>query len=94
MPPQKQESFWRTYLSFGKKLTCRNAVLLTMLDAAYVDTVEEKCIVAIRPKPAFMSLFEVATTQAGSGVLLISEKQLPPVDVDQKAASGPCFWWL
>ena len=27
-------------------------MLLTLLDAVYVDTVDEKAIVAIRPKPA------------------------------------------
>ena len=31
---------------------CRR-ILLTMLDAVYVDTVEERRIVAIRPWPAF-----------------------------------------
>ena len=33
-------------------------LLLTMLDAVYVDTIEEKSIVVIRPKPAFMPLFD------------------------------------
>ena len=40
-------------------LTERRKLLLTMLDAVYVDTVEEKAIVAIRPKPAFLPLFQV-----------------------------------
>ena len=44
-----------------------------MLDAVYVDTVEEKSIVAIRPKPAFQLLFEIATTREGSDVVLINE---------------------
>ena len=30
-----------------------------------VNTVDEKAIVAIRPKPAFRPLFEIATTRAG-----------------------------
>ena len=47
-----------------------------MLDAVYVDTVEEKSIVAIRPKPAFLPLFEVATTRQGSDVVLINEPPL------------------
>lgn len=42
-----------------------------MLDAVYVDTVDEKVIVAIRPKPAFRPLFEIATTRAVSGVVPI-----------------------
>jgi len=37
-------------------------LLMAMLDAVYVDTVEEKSVVAIRPKPAFRPIFEVATT--------------------------------
>ncbi len=68
-------------------------ILMTMLDAVYVDTVEEKSIVAIRPKPAFMPLFEVATTREGSGVLLISEKELPPDASEGPEATGPCLWW-
>ena len=45
-----------------------------MLDAVYVDTVEEKAVVAIRTKPAFQPLFEIATTRDGSGVLLITSR--------------------
>jgi hypothetical protein len=60
-----------------------------MLDAVYVDTVEERAIVAIQPKPAFRPLFEVATTREGSGVALINET---PPDLDGPEAS-PCSWW-
>ena len=70
----------------------RMKLLLTMLDAVYVDTVEEKSIVAIRPKPAFMPLFEVATTREGSDVLLLHEKDLPPVN-DGPEATTPWLWW-
>ena len=41
----------------------RRRILLTILDAVYVDTVEERHIVAIRPRPAFRPLFELATTR-------------------------------
>ena len=34
-------------------LTERKKLLMAMLEATYVDTVEEKSVVAIRPKPAF-----------------------------------------
>ena len=71
---------------------CRK-LLLTMLDAVYVDTIEEKSIVAITPKPAFIPLFEVAMTRPDSGVVLMGEKELPPVDEDQEAATSPCLWW-
>jgi len=71
-------------------LSERRQLLLGMLDAVYVDTVEEKAIVAIRPKPAFMPLFQVATTREGSDVVLINEK--PPAN-DGREATNPCFWW-
>ena len=71
----------------------RRRILLTMLDAVYVDTIEEKSVVAIRPKSAFMPLFEVATTREGSGVVLISEKDLPPDASEGPEATGPCLWW-
>ena len=40
-------------------LTERRKLLMSMLKAVYVDTVEEKAIVTIRPKPGFMTIFEV-----------------------------------
>ncbi len=58
-----------------------------MLDAVYVDAKEEKRIVAIRPKPPFRPVFQVATTREGPEVLLINE----PPDFNPKAPS--CFWW-
>ena len=72
------------------KLTERRKLLLTMLEAVYVDTVEEKAIVAIRPKPAFRPLFEVATTREGSHVALINE---PPLASNEPEAADLCFWW-
>ena len=65
-------------------------LLLTMLDAVYVDTVEEKIIVVIRSKPAFWPLFEIATTRAGSREVLIN---LTPQTRFESGASEPCFWW-
>jgi len=38
-------------------LTEKHKLLMAMLDAVYVDTVEEKSVVAIRPKPAFRPIF-------------------------------------
>lgn len=74
---------------------------MTMLSEVYVDAVEEKRIVAIRPKPAFRALFEIATTRDGSGVVLVSEDQsgqppeipsnLPPGG--QGVEGNSCFWW-
>ena len=68
----------------------RRKLLMSMLEAVYVDTVEEKAIVAIRPKPAFMPLFEIATTREGSDVVLINE---PPQASNEPEAADWCFWW-
>ena len=38
-------------------LAGRRKLLMAMLDAVYVDTVDEKSVVAIRPKPAFRPIF-------------------------------------
>jgi hypothetical protein len=62
-----------------------------MLDAVYVDMVEEKTIVAIRPKPAFQALFQVATTKEGSGVVPYNEKASGSTGSSDE--STPCFWW-
>ena len=53
-------------------LSERRRLLMAMLEAVYVDTVEEKSVVAIRPKPAFRPIFEVATSREGSGIALIN----------------------
>ena len=58
-------------------------------DAVYVDTVDEKAIVAIRPKPTFRPLIEIATTRAGSGVVLIN--QTPQTQVEPEASEW-CSW--
>ncbi len=68
----------------------RRKLLMAMLDAVYVDTVEEKSVVAIRPKPAFRPIFEVATTRAGSGIALINET---PPDPEGPEAESLCSWW-
>ena len=53
---------------------CR--LLRAMLEAVYVDPVEERAIVALQLKPSFRALFQIATTRAGSGVILYKEN--PP----------------
>ena len=65
----------------------RRKILLTMLDAVYVDAKEEKRIVAIKPKPPFRPVFQVATTKEGSGVVLLNE---PPEETPEARS---CFWW-
>ena len=79
-------------------LTERRRILMTMLEAVYVDTVDERRIVAIRPKPAFRPLLEIATMREGSGIVLVREateevdkpNQPPP---DGQEADELCSWW-
>ena len=81
----------------SRKLIERRRILMTMLDAVYVDTVEERRIVAIRPKPAFRPLFEIATTRTGSGIVLVSERGLENADQPPPGGYGTegdsCSWW-
>jgi len=62
----------------------RSKLLMAMLDAVYVDTVDEKSVAASRP------LFEVATTREGSGIALINQT---PQTRDEAEASESCAWW-
>ena len=71
----------------GANLEERRKLLLSMLDVLYVDAKDAKCIVAIKPKPAFRPIFQVATTREGSGVYIINE----PPEITPKARS--CFRW-
>ena len=48
-------------------------LLLTMLDAVYVDAKQTRSIVAIRPKPPFKPIFQVAATKEGSDIRIINE---------------------
>ena len=80
-------------------LAARRRILMTMLDAVYVDTVEEKRIVAIRPKPAFRPLLEIATMREGSGIVLVhqtaeeADKANQPPPGGHEADAVPCLWW-
>ncbi len=69
----------------------RRKLLMVMLDAVYVETVEEKAIVALKPKPAFQALFQIATTREGSGVVLYKEN--PPDQFSGPEDDSPCMWW-
>ena len=48
----------------------QHQILLAMLDGVYIDTKQEKRIVALKPKPAFKAQFDIASTKEGSGVTL------------------------
>ena len=75
----------------------RRKLLLTMLDGVYIDAKDEKKVVAIKPKPAFRPVFQVATTKAGSDVVLIHEenpdKPSQPPPGGHEANGNSCFWW-
>ncbi|MFC1964060.1 hypothetical protein ACFLV1_01610 [Chloroflexota bacterium] len=51
----------------------RRKLLLSVLDAVYVDAKQTKSIVAIRPKPPFRPIFQVAATRTGSKIRIINE---------------------
>jgi len=46
----------------------RRKLLLTMLDAVYVDAKKTKSIVAIKPKPPFKPVFQVAASRKYSNI--------------------------
>ncbi len=71
----------------GASLEERRRLLLTMLDAVYVDAKEDRSIVAVKPKPAFRPVFQVAVTREGSGVVLLNK---PPGAAPEARL---CFWW-
>ena len=55
-----------------------------------MDTVEEKAIVAIRPKVAFQPIYQIATTFEGSDSVFTNQ---PSQAINGPAAAGLCFWW-
>jgi|GEM_PF-278643 len=76
----------------------KRQILLSMLEAVYVDPVEEKAIVAIKPKPAFLALFNMVETRSGSAVALITQKNMDGNETVSEVVrdcteSVPCSWW-
>ena len=51
----------------------KRKLLLTMLDAVYVDAKKTKSIVAIKPKPPFIPIFQVAVMKGGSDIRIVNE---------------------
>ena len=47
----------------------------TMSGAVYVHTVDEKRIVAIRFRPAFRLLLEIAATREGSDIVMVHDRK-------------------
>ena len=44
-----------------------------MLDAVYVDAKKTKSIIAIKPKPPFKPVFQVAASRGGSDIRILNE---------------------
>ena len=83
----------------GANFEERRKLLLTMLDAVYVDAKEERRIVAIKPKAPFKPVFQVSMMKEGSGIVLVHEAaeetdkaNQPPPD-GHEADSNLCSWW-
>jgi hypothetical protein len=77
----------------------RRRLLVTMLDAVYVDTKDERRIVAIRAKAPFKAVFQVATTREGSEIALVHDSEGAFEKADQPPPGGygteadSCSWW-
>ena len=62
----------------------RRMILMTMLEGVYVECKEERRVVAIKPKPAFRPLFEIAMMREGSGVVLVRDDD----ELDDSSRTG------
>ena len=82
----------------GANLEERRKLLLTMLDAVYVDS-KENMIVAVKPKAPFKPVFAVATTRKGSKVALVHDPESEPRIAGEPPPHGheveadSCSWW-
>jgi site-specific DNA recombinase len=54
----------------------RRKLLLSMVDAVYFDTNGSKSLIAVRPKPPFKPIFQVAASKEGSGIRVVNEPYL------------------
>ena len=66
----------------GANLEERRKLLLTMLDAVYFEAKKTRSIVAVRPKPPFRPIFQVAASRARSDIRIINE----PLDSASKGS--------
>ncbi|MDD5702140.1 MAG: hypothetical protein PHU23_08845 [Dehalococcoidales bacterium] len=58
----------------GANIEEKRNLLLTMLEAVYFDVKQTKSIVAIKTKPPFVPIFQVAVTREGSGIHIIKNE--------------------
>ena len=67
-------------------------LLLTMLDAIYVDANQTKSVIAVKPKPPFRPVFQVAAQREKSVIHIISdgsEAKIPSVFLVEAGESRP-----
>ena len=57
----------------GAKEEERRKLLLSMLDAVYIDAKKAKSIIAIKPKPPFKPVFQVAASREWSDIRILNE---------------------
>ena len=79
-------------LWYGATLPERHELLTRMLDGVYVDMKGCQSVIAIKPKPSFKAVLQVATTRAGSGITLIS-KEPSRSSRNGSFAEDLCSWW-
>jgi site-specific DNA recombinase len=53
--------------------TEKRKIIMTVLDAVYVDAKQTKSIIAIKPRPPFKPIFQVAITKANSDIRIQNE---------------------
>ncbi len=67
----------------------RRKLLLTMLDAVYVDAKKTRSIVTIKPKPPFIPVFQVAVSKEGANIQLYkSTYPLSRADINRVSGGG------
>jgi DNA invertase Pin-like site-specific DNA recombinase len=54
-------------------LSEQRKLLVTMLDAVYIDAKQSRSIIAVKPKPPFRPIFQVAASRKGSKIRIINE---------------------
>ena len=57
----------------GANLEERRKLLVTMLDAVYIDSKQTESIVAVKPKPPFRPVFQVAASCEGSDIRILNK---------------------
>lgn len=62
----------------------RRNLLMTMPDPAYIDTKQSKSVIAVKPKPPFRPVFEVAANREGSIIKILNGRE--------KEASRPALF--